>query len=189
MQLSEAQFERYPITTDIYHQMIKQGILTSNDKIELLEGDLIKMSAMGPRHLASINRLTEFFILQLQGTVMVSTQGPVELSQFSEPEPDVSLLKKRADYYRSAIPKAEDALLVIEVADTTLSKDRGVKLSAYARAKIVEFWIVNLQDDIIEVYTNPTGSSYQTVRIVHRHETLSPVLLPAVILEADDVLG
>ena len=189
MPLSEAQLERYPITTEIYHQMINQGILTTYDKVELLEGELIKMSAMGPRHLSSIIRLTEFFVLQLQGKAMVSTQCPIELSHFSEPEPDVSLLKKRDDYYRDAIPKAEDALLVIEVADTTLVKDRGVKLAAYARAKIIEFWIVNLQEDIIEVYSNPAGNSYQLARIVHRHENLSPILLPSVILEADEVLG
>ncbi len=189
MKASEALIERFLFTTDVYHQMIKLGILNKYDNVELLEGDLIKMSAMGPRHLSSINRLTEFFILQLQGKAMVSTQGPVEVSQYSEPEPDVTLLKKRDDYYRDAIPKAEDAYLVIEVADTTLVKDRGVKLAAYARAKIVEFWIVNLQEYVIEVYTNPLGSSYQTVRIVHRHETLSPVLLASVVLEADEVLG
>ncbi len=189
MQLSEAQFERYPITTDIYHQMIEQGILTSNDKIELLEGDLIKMSAVGPRHAACVDRLSEILRTAFGTAITLRHQNPVELSKVSEPEPDITILRRREDFYAQAHPAPGDVLLLIEISESTLKKDRGIKLSAYAKAEILEYWIVNLQDDIIEVYTNPTGNSYQTVRIVHRHETLSPVLLPAVILEADEILG
>ena len=189
MQLSEAQFERYPITTDIYHQMIAQGILTSNDKIELLEGDLIKMSAVGPRHAACVDRLSEILRTAFGTAITLRHQNPVELSKVSEPEPDITILRRREDFYAQAHPAPGDVLLLIEISESTLKKDRGIKLSAYAKAEILEYWIVNLQDDIIEVYTNPTGNSYQTVRIVHRHETLSPVLLSAVILEADEILG
>ena len=189
MQLSEAQFERYPITTDIYHQMIEQGILTSNDKIELLEGDLIKMSAVGPRHAACVDRLSEILRTAFGIAITLRHQNPVELSKVSEPEPDITILRRREDFYAQTHPSPDDVLLLIEISESTLKKDRGIKLSAYAKAEILEYWIVNLQDDIIEVYTNPTDNSYQTVRLVHRHETLSPVLLPTVILEADDVLG
>lgn len=189
MQLSEANVERYPITTDLYHQMIEKGVLTENDKIELLEGEFIKMSAIGPRHLSSVARLVRYLVPQILDTAVVSPQGPVELGQFSEPEPDIAILKFRPDFYGDGIPKAEDALLVIEVADTTLAKDRGPKLKAYARTGIAEFWILNLQDDLIEVYTNPKGDTYQTVRLVRRDESLSPLALPAVSLQADEVLG
>ena len=186
---SEAQLERYPITTDVYHQMIKQGILTSNDKIELLEGDLIKMSAVGPRHAACVDRLSEILRTEFGKSITLRHQNPVELSDFSEPEPDIAILRRREDFYAHAHPAPGDVLLLIEISESTLKKDRGIKLSAYAKAGIVEYWIVNLQDDIIEVYTSPAGSSYQVTRIVHRHETLSPVLLSSIILEADEVLG
>ena len=189
MQLNEAQLERYPITTKLYHQMIEQGILTEDDKLELLEGEFIKMSAIGPRHLASVARLVRYLVPQILDTAMVSPQSPLELSQFNEPEPDIAIVKFRPDFYRSGIPKAEDALLIIEVADTTLPKDRGAKLAAYASTGIQEFWIINLQDDLIEVYTNPKGNTYQTVRLVRRDESLSPQALPTVTLTADEVLG
>ncbi len=189
MPLSEAQLERYPITTDVYHQMIQQGILTSNDKIELLEGDLIKMSAVGPRHAACVDRLSEILRTEFGKSVTLRHQNPVELSDKSEPEPDIAILKRREDFYAQAHPAPSDVLFLIEISESTLKIDRGVKLSAYAKAGIVEYWIVNLQEDIIEVYSNPAGNSYQLARIVHRHETLSPILLPSVVLEADEVLG
>lgn len=189
MQLNEAQIERYPITTDLYHQMIEKGILTKDDKIELLEGELIKMSAVGPRHAACVERLSEYLKDELGRTISLRHQNPVELSDYSEPEPDIAVIKRREDYYLHAHPQPSDVLLLIEVADSTLRKDRGIKLGAYAKAGIIEYWIVNLVDDLIEVYTNPMGNTYQNVRLVRRDEMLSLQVLPAIFLKADEVLG
>lgn len=189
MQLNEAPLERYPITTDLYHQMIAQGILTEDDKIELLEGELIKMSAVGPRHAACVERLSDYLKDELGKAVAIRHQNPVELNIYSEPEPDLAIIKRRKDYYIDAHPQPHDVLLLVEVADSTLKKDRGVKLSAYAKAGIGEYWIVNLVDDLIEVYTNPSGNSYQNVRLVRRDETLAIQALPAITLRSDEVLG
>ena len=189
MQVNEAQIERYPITTDLYHQMIERGILTENDKIELLEGELIKMSAVGPRHAACVERLSDYLKDELGIVVSIRHQNPVELSDYSEPEPDIAVIKRRADYYLHAHPQPGDVLLLVEVADSTLKKDRGVKLGAYAQAGIAEYWIVNLVDDLIEVYTNPTGNTYQNVRLVRRDETLALQALPTITLQSDEVLG
>ena len=186
---NEVRSERYSFTTDVYHQMIQRGILTRNDKIELLEGDLIKMSAVGPRHAACVERLSEILQHEFGRTTSLRHQNPVELSNISEPEPDITILRRRDDFYTNAHPTPDDVLLLIEISESTLAKDRGAKLSAYAKAGIVEYWIVNLQEDLIEVYTNPTGSSYDTARIVHRDEKISPLLLPSAVLEADEVLG
>lgn len=187
MQLSEAQLERYPITTDLYHQMIEKGILTEDDKIELLEGEFIKMSAVGPRHAACVERLSEYLKDELGRTGFLRHQNPVELSNYSEPEPDIAILKRRDDYYLHTHPQPDDVLLLVEVADSTLKKDRGIKLGAYAKAGIAEYWVVNLVDDLIEVYTNPSGNTYQNVRLVRRDETLSLQALPAIVFQADEV--
>lgn len=189
MQLNEAQLERYPITTDLYHQMIEKGILTEDDKIELLEGDLIKMSAVGPRHAACVERLSDYLRDELGKAVSLRHQNPVELSNYSEPEPDIAIIKRRKDYYIQAHPQPHDVLLLVEVADSTLKKDRGIKLAAYAKAGIIEYWIVNLADDLIEVYTNPSGNTYQNVRLVRHDETLALQALPAITLLSDEVLG
>jgi Uma2 family endonuclease len=169
--------------------MIEQGILTEDDKIELLEGELIKMSAVGPRHAACVERLSEYLKDKLGRAVSLRHQNPVELSDCSELEPDIAVIKRREDYYLNAHPQPDDVLLLVEVADTTLKKDRGIKLGAYARAGILEYWIVNLVDDLIEVYTNPSGNTYQNVRLVRREEMLALQSLPTVILQADEILG
>lgn len=184
-----AQLARKLITTAEYHQMIEAGVFDENNRIELIEGEFYEMFAIGPRHSATVIRLIELLIAQLKGIAMVSVQNPVELSQYSEPEPDITLLKRRADYYAESHPSPSDVLAVVEVADNSLQKDRSLKLPAYARAEIPEVWLIDLQNDRIEIHSQPGSGIYQEVRIILRGQPVVSKAIPQLQLTADDILG
>lgn len=172
-----------------YHQMIENGILTGEDRVELLNGEIIEMSALSPGHAAGVKRISKLFNRRVADDAIVSVQDPIQLNDLSEPQPDVALLKPRNDFYKQAHPKPEDVFLLVEVAESSAVRDRIVKMPEYAHALIVEFWIVDWQKDLIEVYSQPSGSAYQSIRQVQRGETLVPQLLPSVELTAEEILG
>ncbi|MDP5170896.1 MAG: Uma2 family endonuclease [Bacteroidia bacterium] len=155
------QLQRRLLNVAEYHAMMKAGILTGDDRLELLEGDLVLLSPIGSQHAAMVRRLEELLHHLLQGKAMVSTQNPIAIPHFSEPEPDIALLKPRADYYAENHPLPADVFLVIEVADSSLEKDREVKLPIYAAAGIPAYWIVNLSDQQIEVFESPANGVYK----------------------------
>jgi Uma2 family endonuclease len=141
---------------DQYHALIDAGVLTEDDPVELLGGWLVRKMTQKPAHPIAVDLLREAFENRLSGARYVRTQAPITLSE-GEPEPDVALVRgKRADY-RKRHPGPGDVLLVVEVADTSLARDRGVKKQSYALASIPTYWIVNLVEGQIEVYTDPTG--------------------------------
>jgi Uma2 family endonuclease len=144
---------RHRFTVAEYYAMADAGILTENDRVELLDGDIIVMPPIRPWHAASVNRFIDLLHTPLKGRVVFTVQNPTRLNDISEPQPDVMLLKWREDYYGGGHPKPSDVLLLIEVSDTTVDYDRNTKLSAYARAGIPEVWIVSRQDRRIEAYT------------------------------------
>ncbi|MFN0124074.1 MAG: Uma2 family endonuclease [Blastocatellia bacterium] len=183
-----AQLERYLISTDLYHQMIATGVLGEDERVELLEGELIKMSPIGPRHAGVVDRLNRLLNKKLRHEI-VRVQNPVELSAFSEPQPDITILKQRDDFYTSGHPLPEDVFLAIEVADTTLATDRTQKIPAYARGGIGEVWLVDLIGDRIEVHSQPNQGIYQEVRIILRGQKVTSITIPQLILRADDILG
>lgn len=178
---------RRKFTVEQYHQMAQIGILAPNERVELIEGEIIEMAAIGPRHAMCVDRLVQLFIEKLGRTVHVRAQNPIRLSNITEPQPDITLAK-RADY-STHHPTGDDVFLAIEVSDSTLEKDRTLKQKIYANASIPEFWIVNLPDDVIEIYRNPAGDIYADVQIVPREGTLSPHLLLALVLSAEEILG
>src|SRR2546423_8636468 len=138
-----------------YYRMAAAGVLSDDDRVELIEGEIVEMNPIGSRHAACVGRLTEFLGRLVGGEAIVWVQNPVQVNDYSEPLPDVTLLKRRVDFYAQANPGAADVLLIIEVSDTTLEYDRQVKLPLYARARIPEVWIVNTPEDTIEVYARP----------------------------------
>jgi len=176
-------------TVEEYYRMAEVGILKPDDRVELIDGEIIEMSPIGDRHAGCVNRATHLFTSRLGNRVVVSIQNPLQLSKFTEPEPDVVVLKPQADYYASKKVWAEDALLVIEVADTTLSFDRRVKVPRYAAAGVPEVWIENLQDDTLLVFRDLAGTQYKTSLALRRGETIIPVALPDVIFSVEDLLG
>ena len=172
-----------------FNRMGEAGILTEDDRVELIAGEIIEISPIGKRHAACVDRLVELFSERLQRRAIIRVQSPIVLDDYSEPQPDIALLKRREDFYESALPAPEDVLLVVEVSDTTLEYDRQVKVPLYARAGIMEVWVVNLMDEQVEIYTNPTGGAYQSRRQLARRESFNSQAALNLALSVDDILG
>lgn len=172
-----------------YYRMAAAGVLSEDDRVELIEGEIIEMNPIGSRHAACVGRLTEFLGLLTGREVIVWVQNPVQINDFSEPLPDVALLKRRDDFYAQANPQPADVLLIIEVADSSVEYDRDIKIPLYAGAGITEVWLVNLPKETIEIYTQPIGDVYREIRIVKRGESLAAKSIPSLIIGADIVLG
>ncbi len=180
---------RRPLTVAEYHRMGEVGILGERDRVELIEGELIARSPIGNHHSGTVNALTRMLVRAVDDNGLVAVQNPVQLDDHSEPEPDFAVLKPRADDYRQATPRADEVLLIIEVADSSLAYDRAVKRSLYARHGIPEFWIVNLAASEVEVCRAPMGDAYTSVSRVGREGTLEPSLLPGVVIPVTALLG
>lgn len=172
-----------------YHLMIETGILKEGARVELLNGEIIEMFAIGPRHASHVDRLNELLTTKLRKVAIVRVQSPITLSDYSEPQPDLTLLKRRADFYIDGHPTPADALVVIEVADSTVERDRRGKIPNYALAEIPESWLIDLVEDRIEVHSNPYNGVYQEVRIVQRGQKVISKSLPQLKLKADEILG
>lgn len=172
-----------------YHRMAQAGILGEDDRVELIEGEIVEMAPIGSRHQAGVDRLAELFFRQAGDRAVVRVQGPIRLGARSEPQPDVTLLRRRPDFYAIYHPGPQDVLLVVEVADTTLDYDRQVKVPLYARYGILELWIVVLELEVIEVYRRPTQEGYQEIFQAGRGQRLSPEAFPGLDLAVDDILG
>lgn len=180
---------RRPFTTAEYHRLLEVGILTEDDRVELIDGEIIEMAPIGPRHTACVKRLAAFLIRKVKQNAVVGVQDPIQLDDYSEPQPDISVLKWRADFYAQGHPTPQDVLIAIEVADTTLESDQVVKLPSYARAGIAEAWLVDLVNDRLEIHSSPTSGVYQEVRLVLRGQKVISKTIPQLKLKADDILG
>lgn len=180
---------RRPITVAEYHRMGEAGILSGSDRVELVEGELVAMSPVGSPHAGTVNALNRLLVGAVGGRGVVSVQNSVRLDDRTEPEPDLAVLRPRADDYRSSTPGPEDVVLVVEVADTSLGYDRAVKAPLYASHGIPELWIVDLAAREVEVHRMPEGGRYAALVRVGPGGTLDPELLPGVSIPAAAVLG
>ncbi|HEX8598399.1 MAG TPA: Uma2 family endonuclease [Chloroflexia bacterium] len=180
---------RYRFSVDEYYKMAEVGILSEDDRVELIEGEIVYMAPIGIRHAHCVDTLNRLFSQLLSKNVLVRVQNPIRLNADSEVQPDVALLRLR-DYTKDQQhPGPDDVLLVIEVSDTTLSWDRREKVPLYARAGITEVWIVNLQQDRIEVYSQPEGGAYRTSRRLRRGQSVAVPGFAEAKVKVDDVLG
>jgi Uma2 family endonuclease len=180
---------RHRFTADQYHQMAEAGILRDDDRVELIEGEIVEMTPIGPRHGAVVDRLTHVLVRGCGDRAIVRVQGSIRLGLHSEPQPDVVLLRPRPDSYQKALPGPESVLLAIEVAETSLPYDRGIKLRLYARAGVPEVWLVDLVRNQVEVHREPTPEGYSREEIVSGGDRLVPMALPDVSLSPADLLG
>ena len=181
---------RWRFTVDDYYRMTDAGILAEDDRVELIQGEIVQMAALGACHAGSVNKLDDFLRRGIpDGTAIISVQNPLRLGGYLEPQADLLVLRYREDYYSRRHPTPADVLLLIEVSDTSLAYDRGVKLPLYARAGIPEVWIANLVDDIIERYTEPGADDYRAVAQFGHADTIRSVTLPSIALAVDDGLG
>ena len=176
-------------TVDEYHRMGEAGVFREDDRVELIDGQVVEMTPIGPRHAVCVDRLNSRLSRLVGDGAIVRVQSPVVLGQRAEPEPDVTLLRPPFEQYQEAHPGPAEIMLVIEVADTSVEHDRSIKIPLYARAGVPEVWLVNLPADRIEVYRDPAGGSYAEVTSVSGGETLTPLLLPDAGLSVADVLG
>jgi Uma2 family endonuclease len=185
---------RYPAaprhlwTVDEYHRMGEAGILTEDDRVELIEGELIERAPIGSEHVAASNALTRLLVLAVGDNGIVSVGNPVRLTQRSEPQPDFTVLKPRDDY-RTMLPRPEDTMLAVEVANTSLNYDRNVKLALYARSLIPEVWIVNLAAQEVEIYRSPVGDLYTSVVRAGRSDTLTIAAVPGVLIPVTKIFA
>jgi len=166
-------------TVDEFHRMLEAGVFGDDERLELLEGVIVALTSQNPPHASAIQRLTKWFVRQLDDSLALMPQLPVTLGERTEPVPDLAIVRAE-DISRKTLPRT--ALLVIEVADTSLRKDRGVKSAIYARYGIAEYWIVDGKAMTVEVYREPDSEAgrYRTMVTVGRDATLSPTNVPGV---------
>ncbi|MDT5062820.1 MAG: hypothetical protein QOH63_3279 [Acidobacteriota bacterium] len=177
------------ITVDEYERMGEAGIFHPDDRLELLEGEIYEMSPIGSPHAACVDFLTILLTEFARRRFIVRGQNPIRLNDFSEPQPDIALLRWRDDFYRHAHPTPADVLLVIEVADSTVESDRSYKMPLYAKAGIPEIWIVNLSAEKIELYSEPANGAYQFTREFKRGEDIEARSITDLRLTVASVLG
>jgi Uma2 family endonuclease len=176
-------------TADEYHRLIEVGILGEGDRVELLAGEIWEAAAIGSSHAGCVNRLTAWFAARVHDRAIVAVQNPVLLDDLSEPEPDLTLLRPRADYYSAGHPTPTDVLLLVEVADSSWELDRGAKLRLYAAAGISEVWIVHLAEKEIHLFRKPAGDRFLESKVVVDERYASPAALPDLALAAGELFG
>lgn len=174
----EVESSRRLFTVDEYHRMAEAGILHPDERVELIEGEIVQMSPIGPSHAGCVINATRLLITRLGERAVVSPQNPVVIPPRSEPQPDLVLLRPRAVSYSRAHPTPEDILLAIEVADTTVRFDRRVKARLYARSGIAEFWLLLPVDGAVEVYRAPGAEGYASVTRHGAGQMVSPLAFP-----------
>jgi Uma2 family endonuclease len=180
---------RKRFTVDEYHRMWDVGIFPEDKRFELIRGAILEMPTTKPPHSGRVNRLTSLFTSRFGDSVIVSVQNPTSIDDYSEPVPDVSLLKPRADFYEQSHPLPSDVLLVIEVSHTTLRFDTKIKGLLYAEAEIPEYWILNIPQNVLEVRREAANGRYTHQEVLRHGQTVSPLRLPDMSFWVDEILG
>jgi Uma2 family endonuclease len=180
--------ERRKFTLDEYHRLAETGFLTEDDRVELIDGEIIEMSPVGKAHNACINRNTRTLVQRLSDRAVVSVQNSVVILE-NEPLPDIAILQPNPSYYADRLATPEDILLIIEVADSSLTYDQEIKTSKYAQAGVQELWIVDLNDDMIWVYRNPSPKGYLDIKAYKRGEHITTLAFPDITLAVNEILG
>jgi Uma2 family endonuclease len=180
---------RRRFTRKEYHRMGEAGILREGDRVELIRGEIIEMSPISPRHAAFVDNLNRLLARRLPDSAIVRVQGPVALADDTEPQPDLTVLRRRDVPYKDREAWAEDAVLVIEVAHGSLAYDRSIKRSVYAEAGIAEYWFVDCAAETSEVHRDPGADGYRDVRLVTGAAELAPQAFPNVVLSTAEIFA
>ena len=184
------ELKRRRFTIEEYHRMDEVGIFHENERLELIEGEIFEMSPIGRLHASTVDRITHVFFRRLADRVGIRIGGPVMLTELvSEPQPDVTLLVARPDFYASGHPAASDIILVVEVMDSSVAFDHRVKLPLYARAGVAEVWLVNVNTRRIEGYRRPEQAGYVESRVFQEDDLLSIQAFPDVTFTVRELLG
>ena len=187
-ELQEQKLARLPkrrLTVDEFHKLGEAGILDEDDRIELIEGELIQMTPIGSLHAATVDRLAD--LCRGHPGAIIRVQNPLVLSSRSEPVPDLMLLRERQDFYADSHPRPNDVLLLIEVADSTVGTDRDVKIPLYGQEGVVETWLLDLQKKPLEIYLLPGPTGYRQILRPTLEETIAPSQLPSASFRVADL--
>jgi Uma2 family endonuclease len=184
-----AALDRYSFTAEEFERMGEAGIFRQGARLELIDGEIFEMSPIGNAHAACVKFLNRLLSRLFGDVLIIGVQDPVRLSDFSEPQPDLSLLRWRDDDYRERHPAPADMLLVIEVADTTVVKDRTIKLPLYARAGIAEAWLVNIPEERVEIYSDPADGAYRRAEVFGRGEEARSHTAEGLAVSVNELLG
>lgn len=169
--------------------MTNAGVLGEDDRVELIEGEIVDMAAKGTAHVVCVRRLVQWFGDHRDNRYLLQVQDPIVLSDDTEPEPDLALVRLAPDEYQSDHPGPKDVFLVVEVADSSLAFDRGRKAALYARAGITDYWVVNAPDSYIDVFRDPSPGGYQDVRTCFPGESISPLAFPDLNVPVSAIVG
>ena len=180
---------RYSFTVDEFAKMGEAGIFTAEDRVELIDGEIREMTPIGPLHATIVNRLNFTLMKLLESSTVLQVQNPVRLDSHNEPQPDFSIIKARGDYYKTALPESGDTLLAIEVADSSLAYDLHVKAPRYAKSMIPEVWIVDLEAEVVRVFTQPGQSGYANERVMQRGSTIASASVEGLRVEVNEIFG
>lgn len=173
---------RRRFTNAEYEQMIATGVLAEDERIELIDGEIVEMAPIGDDHVSGLNLLVDDLYEQVHGRAIVSVQNPIRIPPHGEPQPDIALIRRTAA--RRGVPRIEDILLVIEIADSSADYDRKVKLPLYAAAGIPEAWLVDVRLRLIERHTDPFEGNYRLVVPVRRTQSLESTVLSQLTIRA-----
>lgn len=182
------QARRHKLTVGDFHRMVETRILDEDDRVELIEGELFDMAPIGSRHASVVAQLSKLLTLGVGDRALVFVQNPLRIPQHNEPLPDLMLLKPRADRYRDALPGPADVLLVVEVADTTVQRDRELKLPLYARHAIPEAWLVDVNRPSVSVFREPHEGAYGS-EAEYATGRLSPGALAQAVIDLAELFG
>ena len=179
-------------TVDEYYKMAEAGIPGEDDRVELIEGEIVQLAPIGAGHAGELDELVRLFFERFPSAIRIRVQNPVRLGYRSEPEPDLALVRpesERGRSYRVDHPTAEDVLLIVEVADTSLAYDLGPKARMYARHGVSEVWVLDQRGDRLVAHHDPTPRGYATVRTLARGGSIAPLAFPEILFTVDQLLG
>jgi Uma2 family endonuclease len=180
---------RRRFTVAEYHRMAEAGVLTEDDRVELLDGVIVRMSPIGRPHSSTVARLHTLLVRRFSRYATVWGQNPIVLDRWSEPQPDLCLLASKADFYLSADVRPRDVLLAIEVMASSRSYDRSLKLPLYAKAELREVWLVDVRAQTVNVHRRPALRGYREQHTYGRGEAIVPLAFPRLRIRVNEILG
>ena len=177
------------ITVAEYHQMAEAGILAADEQVELLAGHIIQKMPKGPAHSAFCKRIEKLLERSLGERILVRLQDPIQLNPLSEPEPDIAIVQPRDDFYEVAHLIPEQVYWLIEIADTTIKRDLGLKAELYAAAGVKDYWVLNLATQQLHIFREPQADGYQRQTILQNQQTVSPLQFPDIVVSVAECFG
>lgn len=179
---------RRTLTIDEFHKLADAGVFRDDERIELIEGELIAMAPIGPVHAYWVNELTRSLERVVREEAIVWVQNPILIAPSNELQPDIALLSPPLIKYKTRLPAVEDVLLVVEVSDTTVAYDRDVKMKIYAAGGVPESWLLNTREETLTVFRSPVGDEYGQVQTLRNSDSVAPVKFPKNTIRISDLL-